>query len=371
METEFLLPQGSAPSRWTLFFSPRRGFHYLVSQGNVVADSIYLDNNSPVPFLFGNIILLPYIERIFTFPFVWKQLMTEQDAAKKNLIPLLTYKKEVEKSTTDNGKNDGKKMVETQSMCLVRRSRNDQWFLLDREVHPFDIKIVSSDGAEVQIVFKFVLRILDAKGIMSAYPSGNFLSYVEDLLKTEIGKKLREKELEELQGATKGGVNNDCELIVIDINQKTTFPKDLFIIDTLLPEDVILSKGSESIIKARQEKSVQKITTDVRTEIAKQTKINAEADAEAITIKGKAEITIAAEKTETVGTKEAEVLGLKLAKVIEFQKADKALVDETKVAVALQQNKVTTLVTTGTDEGNPIVKQLVANIATKGVGNGN
>ncbi len=347
-----------------ILFSPIRGRHYIVGRFNVATDEIYFDDNEPAPRL-GFMILIPFLERIMTFPFTWQQLMTEEEAYAKNLRPLLTYEKNV-KSSDESGDK-----VAPQKMCLVRRHRDDQHYLLDREVHPFDLRIVPTDGGEIKFIIKFTLLIEDAKRIYSEFPSGNFLSYAQDIISTKLGNKYRTMKLDELRGKDAEGVIDETDDVLNEINE-TEFKDHSFKLLKIMVEDIVILPATQQQIAEIQKVSIERIKIEGELHKKEQLLIQANAEANATKIKGNAKIEIDTKRTIDVGNAEAKVLGEKITKILNYQQQNKALVDKTKEVVSYNHKNVTTLVETGGTKDSDVFEQvLVAEVTTKGGSNGN
>ncbi len=312
----------------TLAFSPIRGRHYLVSRGNTVTREIFYDENEPGPALPISP-LIPIFERIFTFPLTFKTLMPEQDAIKKGLSPLMTYRINV--SEVDS---TGKEVTTTQRMCIVQRTIKDQHYLLDREVHPIEISIASSDGTEVKLIFTFTIQILDMELLLAKFPAGNFLQYAENSIIAKLRKVLPKKTFDEIRGVAKGpdggeiGLQDDLEKIKNELNAQEFKKEYGFHFLVIMHENWILTKEAAERLKKIQDEQLEKIQKNIEITkaqgLAAATKLKGDAETDVLqkrkTDVGNAQTAVMTKRTIDVGAAEVTVLKNKIAAITPFQK---------------------------------------------------
>ncbi len=328
-------------------FSPFRGRHYLLARGNTSNREIFLDSSSPTP-LFPFSILIPFFEEVHRFKFTWKSLMTEEDAIKRELKPLLTYEKNVKES----GESDD--VAVTQKMVMVTRTKKDQYYLLDREIHPFDITILSADSSDLKFVFTFTLRILDMNKILADFPEGNMLQVVENMIITELNCALRKLKLQELRGSIKDGIRDDVEKIKKKLNPE--FHDHGFELLKVMNEAIIVLPSSRKRIEAEQGIEIEKSTKKV-------TLIKADATAKSTIKTRTAEI----EMKKMEGMAEARVLDQKLRNLYQFRVADKKEINLTQKEVSKNLGSTIGVVVLGNGSGLESDDKLISNIIANSI----
>lgn len=323
-------------------FSPVRGRHYQFDRFNTTYREIYLDANDPAPFL-PYLLIYPF-QRVHRFEFSWKTLMTEDEAQAKGLRPILTYVKNTKELS------EGDDRVEVQKLCVVKRSVKDQYYLLDREVHPFILDILSSDSVGVKLIFTFTLKIVEMNQILSDFPAGNFLAYAENLIVSELGCILRGLKFEELRGVAHGGIQQEIEDMKEKVNKE--FAKHRFTLLRVMNEAVMILPESAKLILEQQNIALEKAKKE-QLEISSKAKAAAEiitGNAQTIVLTkrakdvGNAETEVLTKRTKEVGEIEADVLGQKLYELAGYQRTNKSNIDLTKVGIAEKLGNLSTLV---------------------------
>jgi hypothetical protein len=338
-----------------LIFAPKQGHRYLIANGNQIIRPIFIDENTVKrPWKLPFDVLIPFFERVYTFPFTWKALMPESEAEKRGLKPLLTYEKNVKT------KDEEKDTISVQKMCLVIRTKDNQHYLRDRETQPFELAVLSSDGSEVKFVFKYLMQIEDNDGmekVLTKFPAGNFFSHVEDKIKKVLSVTLQKRKLGELRGVARGGISKELKTIIKNLNK--SFKDSDFgfsLLDILHEEIIILSSTSERISEEQN--------TEIERSRAAQTAIKAEAEANKIRTTETAKIDMQKKRTMDVGTAEALVLDKKLRYAYDYEEARSELVDGTANAVSgnLKDLKGVLITKDGISNGsNNLATNLIAN----------
>lgn len=342
-----------------IFFFPIRGFHYGISKGSLIVDEIFYDQDDPPP-PFGFLFLYPYFPlyyKIHRFPFQWKKEMTVVEAEKRSLPIVARYKKD-----TGNG---------VQELCIVQRERKDQWYLLHRETHPFELTVLGKDSSELNYIFKFTLIITDLPELLQSFPGGDFLFTFESKIQALLGQKLRKLELEELRGVINQGITDECLKVVEELNGTYFTPHGCHL-EEIINQNVTVDTSSIARIEQERELKLTRGKAAIQEEQLKQFKVKTEAEARALEIKGAAETDVLVKRADELGGIKAKNVGLTLAKVLAYQKEKGKIIDQTAVSVAFQHKGVTTLI----QNGNAIEKvdptnELVANAIKEGGGNGN
>ena len=342
-------------------FSPVRGRHYQFDHFNTTYREIYLDAEAEAPTL-PYILIYPF-QRVHRFEFTWKSLMTESKAAALGLQPLLTFTKNVKEL------HEGEDTASTQKMVIVVRTKKNQHYLLDREVHPFIMDLISKDSIGVKLIFSFTLKICNMNQILSDFPKGNFLQYAENLIMSELGSKLRNQIFEELRGAAHGGIKDDIKKVMAIVNKE--FKKHGFMLLRIMNEAVMVLPESQKLIDAQ----MQVLTEE---SIAKQLEISSNAKAKAAIVTGDAdtavlekrtrnvgaaETAVLTKRTADVGKAEADVIGQKVDKIRPYQERNNA----TKVNVSKNIGQVPGTLVLGNvfDNDTTLDEVVTANLITK------
>ncbi len=347
-------------------FSPKRGLHYLKARFNTIEREIYYSKNDPAPT--RPIFFFPFIEEIFHFSFTFSSLMTEQKAAEKNLTPVLTFE------TNLKGSGEEDDTVKAQKMCMVTRTVENQYYLYDREVHPFEIEILSEDSTSIKFVLTYTLLIEDMFVILTDYASGNFLEVAERMIKYEINCIFRGRPFDELRGSIKNGIRDELDNIKTKLND--TFTTHGFRLDAITHEGTIIPESSMERVKARQSIQIEedkKKASVIKAEADKEVKvIGAQAEAQRLEITREAEIKMMVKETTDVGTARTVQLENQLGKVTAYNNANKEKVDETAVGVASRLGRMKAGVFTG--EGifgkkDPLAEHVAATIVGNEISN--
>ncbi len=340
------------------FFSPERGRRYLMARGNTIINEIFYDSEAeapPLPFIF----LIPWFQRIHKFKFTFKSLMSEDEAKKRNLKALVTFEQNLK------GADESDDNITVQKMVMVTRTIEDQYYLLDREVHPFEITILSSDGSEVKFVFMFTLKIDDGMKVVSDFPGGNAMGFVERLIISKLNAKLRKLKFDELRGTTNDGILNELNEIISELNAGEFQPHGFSLLH-ITHEATIIPKATQERINAEQkvpiaesekQASIKKAEGDAEVK-----KITANATAEATRTTEAAVIEMAAKKVEDVGVKQTALLKNNLKVVYEFNKDDRGIVDQTKTKIAYNLGQTKGVVVIGNETLSGGTARLVENI---------
>jgi regulator of protease activity HflC (stomatin/prohibitin superfamily) len=363
-------------------FSPIRGRHYLMANGNTVTREIFYDSEADAPDLPVKF-LIPGFERIHRFKFTFKSLMSQQEAERRGLMPLLTFEQNI------RGAGESDDDITVQKMCMVTRTIEDQHYLLDREVHPFEIVILSSDNSELKFVFTFTLKIDDANKVVSDFPGGNAMGYAERLIISELNTELRTLEMKELLGRAKGGIKDNLQTVIDTLNNGEFGPHGFTLLRINHEATIIPTKTQERINAAQEipiaesKKEIELIGANTQAEVIE---IKAKANANAVTIAAKAEsdatetkakgtaaatetiqtaeIKMQVQRTTDVGKANTTVMLNNLKIIYQFNKHDKGIVDATQQSVArnLKDLKGVLILGEGGLSGkDDFVKQLIAN----------
>lgn len=275
-------------------FSPVRGRHYLLSRGSTTYREIFYSDTDPAP-RFPFQVLVPYFQNVYKFRFEWKTLMPETEAIKKGLRPLLTFEKNIKSA------NEGPDAAVVQKMSLVFRVKEDQHYLLDREVHPFEVRVVSSDGVAIDFIFKFIIKIDDMLILLAKFSGGNFLTYIENQITSKLGTRLRQQEFTALHGISVDGIQDDCDKVRDEVNAKIQNLNYGFEILDVMHEATIIPPESTERIKAEQSIKIAEFTK-------KAAITTGEGRAAVIKLEGNAETEVQTKRTKNVGAEEVTVL---------------------------------------------------------------
>lgn len=301
-----------------LNFSPERGRHYLIARGNTVVREIFYDKDAKAAIL-PWVPLIPLFEQVHNFRMQFKQLMTEQKAIQKGLVPLLTYEVNVKE------KGEAVDQTRVQKMCLVERDEVVH-FINDLETHAFTIEIRTPDGGFLKFVFAYALKMHSAMTAVADFPQG-FLVYAERRLVAKVGGILRAKSFDVLSTITDEDLDINKQDVMDLLSQE--FQPHGFTLPTLMLETIIVKASSQDRVDEQENKEITRIKNEARIDTAK-------TDASIVTIAATA--TSTADKTKAegksvyikqTGTAEADVLKAKLIVALDFITKNKALIDKT------------------------------------------
>jgi hypothetical protein len=308
--------------------------------------------------------LIPFFERVYTFPFYWEELMTEDEAKAKGLSAIVSFDPNMDE------KGEAVNKASTTKMVIVQRYKADQHYFLDNEIHPFYLDVLTTDCHEVRLFFNFSIKIEDMALILRNHPKGNFLLTAGLKIRDELRSRLNTKSSNFLRGLTRKTILPFINEVIATLNP--SFIEDGFSLNDIIEEYFFPYPLAQDIFDAQMVQGKQEVLNETNVMVAENAAetllINKKAEAAGVTVTGNAQNAV-------LKNREIEVGG---AEVINFTKKLVALKnnpDKTKVEVAKHLSKVKgTLVIGGGvfDDSDPLVEQIKANmILKKGGANGN